>query len=324
MKRMVMGARRARWELVLALVVSCAFVVQAYLPTDDIEMPELDPETYEGPVLQALGKEEDDDFSAIYTGVLDKLEEDDILVIDFYQTWCPACRAWMPHYERAAKYYLASTEDKPRVHFAKASCGDENKMLCWAYGIKGFPNFVAGTVNQHKHKLNTFDAETFPQAVPEDRVAKAKTKLRSFMGSDLEDLNARCFLDKFQRRVLQEKYLNRIGLGHLGLVVKGPQEDVSDLGIPEKCTNPERQKKIAELRIQAKKEAAIEKRWNKQDKDALWYKIVKPIQLKLNGLLDQSGYEYRIMWVEDRYNAFEVDLEELAKRKRREEGRTEL
>ena len=86
----------------------------------------------------------------------------------------------------------------------------------------------------------------------------------------------------------------------------------------------ERQKKIAELRIQAKKEAAIEKRWNKQDKDALWYKIVKPIQLKLNGLLDQSGYEYRIMWVEDRYNAFEVDLEELAKRKRREEGRTEL
>ena len=73
-----------------------------------------------------------------------------------------------------------------------------------------------------------------------------------------------------------------------------------------------------------KKEAAIEKRWNKQDKDALWYKIVKPIQLKLNGLLDQSGYEYRIMWVEDRYNAFEVDLEELAKRKRREEGRTEL
>ncbi|QDZ18459.1 thioredoxin domain-containing protein [Chloropicon primus] len=287
---------------------------------EDVATADINPDDYEGPLKQIRGDEEDGEFGAIY-GVLDELDPTDILVIDFYQTWCPACKAWMPHYEASGKYFLASTKDTPRVVFAKASCGDENKQLCWAYDIHAYPSFVAGTPDQHRQHLHEFDGDTYTETVPEgprqDRVKG--TKLKRVQASQFLDYNAKCVIDAIRKHALREKFIKKVTDRDPDF--QGPQEDVSHLGIPEECTNAARQKEIADSKKRMKLIQEREKRWARQDKDSLWYKLKKGVQKKLHVLLKRMGSDYRFYWVEDQFNWVEPDFKVLAEQKTKEDKR---
>lgn len=284
------------------------------------EVEDINPNTYEGPLKQILGGEEDGEFGAIYE-VLDELDPTDILIIDFYQTWCPACKAWMPHYEASGKYFLASTKDTPRVVFAKASCGDENKQLCWAYDITHYPSFVVGTPDQHRQHLHEFDGDTYTETVPEGpRQGRVKgAKLKRVEATQFLDHNAKCMIDAFKKHALREGFVKKV----TGQTpdFQGPQEDVSDLGIPEECTNVVRQQAIADAKKQQRLIQAREKRWAQQDKDSLWYKFQKGLQKKLHVLLKKVGSDYKFYWVEDQYNWAEPDFGILEEQKKKEDNR---
>ncbi|HYE13893.1 MAG TPA: thioredoxin [Pyrinomonadaceae bacterium] len=63
------------------------------------------------------------------------LKSDRPVVVDFWATWCPPCRALNPVVEELAEKYAGA------VRFVKLDI-DENSAVPQRYGIKGIPTLI--------------------------------------------------------------------------------------------------------------------------------------------------------------------------------------
>jgi thioredoxin 1 len=65
----------------------------------------------------------------------DTIEKNDIVLVDFWATWCPPCRAFGPVFE-------AASEDNPDITFAKVDTDAETGLASQA-GITSIPTLMA-------------------------------------------------------------------------------------------------------------------------------------------------------------------------------------
>lgn len=63
------------------------------------------------------------------------LDENEIVVIDFWAPWCPPCRGFKPIFEAAAKKHTD-------IAFCRVN-GDEAKQLADGFDVKSIPTTVA-------------------------------------------------------------------------------------------------------------------------------------------------------------------------------------
>jgi thioredoxin 1 len=59
------------------------------------------------------------------------------LIVDFYATWCPPCKAIAPIYEQLSKQH----ETPGKIAFAKVNV-DEQREVAAQYGIQAMPTFL--------------------------------------------------------------------------------------------------------------------------------------------------------------------------------------
>ena len=90
------------------------------------------------------------------------LEENTIMLIDFWADWCGPCKAFAPVYERVS-------EDHPDVTFAKVDTEAE-QALAGAFGIRSIPTTVV-----FKEGIGVFmQPGALPEEALQDLVGKVK------------------------------------------------------------------------------------------------------------------------------------------------------
>ncbi len=47
------------------------------------------------------------------------------VLMEFYASWCPACKHFQPHYEKVSAYFYGSPRPKPEVYVARVDCATE-------------------------------------------------------------------------------------------------------------------------------------------------------------------------------------------------------
>ena len=45
--------------------------------------------------------------------------------MEFYASWCPACKHFQPHYEKVSAFFYGSPRPKPEVYVARVDCATE-------------------------------------------------------------------------------------------------------------------------------------------------------------------------------------------------------
>lgn len=90
------------------------------------------------------------------------IENNDIVIVDFWALWCGPCKSFAPTFE-------AASESHPDVVFAKVNTEDETE-LAQGCGIRSIP-----TLMLFRQKILLFnEAGALPPAQLEDMVAKVK------------------------------------------------------------------------------------------------------------------------------------------------------
>ncbi|MBX7432921.1 thioredoxin [Mycobacterium sp. Y57] len=92
----------------------------------------------------------------------DIINDNEIVLVDFWASWCGPCRAFAPTYKK-------SSENHPDVVFAKVDTEAEQQLAA-AADIRSIPTLMAFK----KGKLVFNQAGALPPAALEDLVAKIK------------------------------------------------------------------------------------------------------------------------------------------------------
>jgi len=101
-------------------------------------------------------------FNLKMTDFEDKLEKNDIMLIDFWAEWCGPCKMFGPIYEKVSNKY-------PEIAFAKVDT-EEEQDLAMTFGIRSIP-----TLAIFREKVLVFkQAGMLPENVLEDLLGQVK------------------------------------------------------------------------------------------------------------------------------------------------------
>ncbi|EIE18688.1 hypothetical protein COCSUDRAFT_49169 [Coccomyxa subellipsoidea C-169] len=65
------------------------------------------------------------------------------VLMEFYASWCPACKHFQPHYEKVSAYFYGSPRPKPEVYVARVDCATE-AALCSRFSVGHYPTMKFG------------------------------------------------------------------------------------------------------------------------------------------------------------------------------------
>lgn len=97
------------------------------------------------------------------------IENNDIVLIDFWADWCGPCKMFAPTYEKVSEQY-------PNIVFAKVDT-EEHQQLAAQFQIRSIPTLVA-----FKEKIGIFAQ---PGALPEDALIDLIGQIE---GLDMDDV----------------------------------------------------------------------------------------------------------------------------------------
>ncbi|CAL8464340.1 g3875 [Coccomyxa elongata] len=65
------------------------------------------------------------------------------VLMEFYASWCPACKHFQPHYEKVSAFFYGSPRPKPEVYVARVDCATE-AALCSRFSVGHYPTLRFG------------------------------------------------------------------------------------------------------------------------------------------------------------------------------------
>ncbi|KAG2486051.1 hypothetical protein HYH03_015258 [Edaphochlamys debaryana] len=106
-----------------------------------------------------------------FTVLLNELGDTKPCLIEFYASWCPACKHFAPTFEKLAEFLKDKDFKGKKLFIARVDCAAEVK-LCGEFNINGYPSLFLGLATQFAMKKSK-ELTEFPSG-PRDLPKMAK------------------------------------------------------------------------------------------------------------------------------------------------------